>query len=133
MVIYTNSCLRVFAPKGKRRRHENMSFCHYFDLRVSRRRHEDTTNKGRQHERFLPADTKFSTKKFSCLHLLKCRYFAQHISCLRFKSRNNDKKAHLRVFAFRLSGRRHENKKWHKSATIVYMYFVNFYRRIKKE
>ena len=39
-------------------------------------RSEDTTNKGRQHKRFLPANTKFSTKKFSCLRLLKCRYFA---------------------------------------------------------
>ena len=58
---------RVF----ERRRHENISFCRYFAFRG-----EDTTNKGRQHERFLPADTKFSTKKFSCIRLLKCRWLA---------------------------------------------------------
>ena len=51
------SCLRPKRRMAMTRKHV---FCHYFELR----RHEDTTNKGRQHERFLPATRSFQQRNF---------------------------------------------------------------------
>ena len=74
-LIYAISCFRVFALETKA--------CLFVVTSTFVFRDGDTTNKGWQHEWFLPADTKFSTKKFSWLRLLKCRYFAWHVSCFR--------------------------------------------------
>ena len=104
-LICAISCFRVFAPKGEKRRHKNLSFCCYFDLRLSSRSYEGTTNKRRIHKRFLPTDTKFSTKKFSCLRLLKYLNFdfAPKIEIMT--------KIHVFVsspFTFRAKTRKHE-------------------------
>ena len=52
-------------------------------LRPERRKHETCLLSLFRLTRNISTDTKFSTKKFSFLRLLKCRYFAQHISCFR--------------------------------------------------
>ena len=49
---------RVFAPKG-----EDTKTCLFVVTSTFAFRGKDTTNKGRQHERFLPADTKFFNKE----------------------------------------------------------------------
>ena len=70
ILMVADLCHFVFSclpPERRKAKTRNMSFCHYFDLRISRRRHEDTTNKGRQNERFLPADTgKIDFRAFAC-------------------------------------------------------------------
>ena len=86
-LIYTISCFRVFAPKGERRRHENMSFCRYFEAKT--RRHDKqraTTRKisTRQHEIFnkeifVPSPVKMSLFRLACFVF----------SCLRPESRKS--------------------------------------------
>ena len=57
------SCLR---PERRKQETSFLSLCRPSRFEAKTRRHD----KGRQHERVLPADTKFSTKKFLCLSRL---------------------------------------------------------------
>ena len=112
---------RVFGSSPRKAKEgEDTKPCLFVVTSTNAFRGEDTINKQRVTTRknsILPADMKFSTKKFSCLRLLKCRYFALHISCFRIFAPKVELTT-IRQKAFRLSGRRHENTKWHKWATI---------------
>jgi hypothetical protein len=76
--------------------------------KISPCRHENLNN-----EVFVPSRVQVSLFRLECLVYL----------CLRPKgeSRNNNKELCFRVFAFRLSGLRHENTKWQKSATLIFL------------
>ena len=92
---------RVFAPKGEKRKHQNMSFCHYFAFWGTKTRNMLILN----NDILTGEGMKISLLKISCRRVEIFSGVALCLSCLRVfaskrEGRSNDKKTCFRVFAF---------------------------------
>ena len=90
-LIYAISFLRVIAPKGERRRHENMSFCRYF----AGRRQEKTKYAKRSNDILTGEGTKIPLLKISCRRVEIFSVVALFVS--KREGRSNEKR-HVFVF-----------------------------------
>ena len=107
-------CLRPERWKATTRKHIFLSLLRPLRFEAKTRRHDKQRATTRK---ILPADTKFSTKKFSCLRLLKCCYFAQYISCFcvfapQVESRNNNRKTCFVFSPFGAKVKRRKHETW---------------------